>query len=364
VRHFFLVLKLTIAAALLWTNPLSAWQTPAPYRSEPLSVTNGAVTLSGTLTIPNGPGPFPAVVLITGSGGQNRDEEVAGFKVFGVLADHLTRNGIAVYRHDDRGIGQSTGRIATSTTADFADDALAGVARLAAMPEIDPARIGLLGHSEGAAAAAIAAAKSPAVKFIVMLAGSGISGELVTRRQATDAAKAMGATDDAVARIERAYRAVTETLRSGASAEVLAAAVKDLITAQIEAQPAAQRAAIGDVPAFVESRYRQAVATFTSPWMQFFMTFDPAATLRKVTVPVFGAFGTLDTQVLPELNEGPIRQALAGNARATIKVYPEANHLFQRAKTGLVGEYATLEKAFLPGLLDDVTTWIQAATRR
>src|SRR5687767_8194857 len=106
------------------------------------------------------------------------------------------------------------------------------------------------------------------------------------------------------------------------------------------------------------------MTTFTSPWMKFFMTFDPADALRKVTVPVFGAFGTLDTQVLPELNEGPVRQALAANARATIKVYPGANHLFQHAKTGLVGEYATLEKAFLPGLLDDVTAWIQAATGR
>jgi pimeloyl-ACP methyl ester carboxylesterase len=314
--------------------------------------------------MPNGPGPFPAVVLITGSGGQNRDEEIVGFKIFGVLADHLTRNGIAVYRHDDRGIGQSTGRIATSTTADFADDALAGLARLAALPEIDSARIGLLGHSEGAAAAAIAAAKSPAVKFILMLAGPGIPGDLVTRRQATDVAKSMGGTDDAVARIEVAHRAVTEGLRGGAPAEVLTAAVKALITAQIEAQPPAQRALVGDVAAFVEKSYRQAVANLTSPWMKFFMTFDPAEALRKVTVPVFGAFGKLDTQVLPELNEGPVRQALASNSRATIKVYPEANHLFQRARTGLVGEYATLEKAFLPDLLDDVTTWIQAATHR
>jgi uncharacterized protein len=354
---------LTLAAALVWTNRLFGSQTP-PYRTEALSVTNGSVTLSGTLTVPQGPGPFPAVVLITGSGAQNRDEEVAGFKVFAVLADHLTRNGVAVFRHDDRGISQSTGRIPTSTTADFADDALAGIARLAAMPEIDPARIGLLGHSEGAAAAAIAAAKSPNVKFIVMLAGPGIPGHLVTRRQATDAAKAMGAADDAVARIDREYRAVTDTLRGGASEDALATAVKNLITAQLEAQPAAQRAAIGDIPTFVEQRYRQAVRDFTLPWMQFFMTFDPAEALRKVSVPVFGAFGILDTQVLPELNERPVREALAGNSRATIKVYPEANHLFQRAKTGLVSEYGTLDKSFLPGLLDDVTTWILTTRQR
>ncbi|MCR4374320.1 MAG: alpha/beta fold hydrolase, partial [Acidobacteria bacterium] len=249
-----------------------ASQTPVPYRSEPLSVTNGAVTLSGTLTMPPGPGPFPAVVLITGSGGQNRDKDIFGFKVFGVLADHLTRHGIAVYRYDDRGVGESTGRIATSTTADFADDALAGIARLAAMPDIDPARIGLIGHSEGA--------------------------------------RAMGAGDEAVAKIEAAHRAM-----------------------------------VGDIPAWVEKTYRPHLAQIWLPWMKYFVAFDPADALRKVSVPAYAAFGGLDIQVLPELNEGPMR-------------------LFQRAKTGLVTEYATLEKVFVPGLLEDIATWIQTATRR
>lgn len=342
----------------------SAAQTPAPYRSEPLRVTNGAVTLSGTLTMPHGPGPFPAVVLITGSGAQNRDEDTFGFKVFGVLADHLTRNGIAVFRHDDRGVGESTGRIATSTTADFADDALAGLAKLATMPEIDPARVGLIGHSEGAAAAAIAAAKSPAVRFIVMLAGPGIPGHAVTLRQAADGARAMGAGDEAVAKIERAHRAMTEAVRRNAPDDEIAVTLKALMTAQVEGSPPAQRAMLGDIPTWVEKNYRPYLAQIASTWMKFFVAFDPAEALRKVTVPVYGAFGGLDTQVLPELNEGPMRQALAGNARATIKVYPEANHLFQRAKTGLVAEYATLEKAFLPELPGDVATWIQTATRR
>lgn len=353
-----------IVLLLLATGLPSAFQTPAPYRSEPLSVTNGAVTLSGTLTMPHGPGPFPAVVLITGSGAQNRDEDVFGFKVFGVLADHLTRHGIAVYRYDDRGVGESTGRIPTSTTADFADDALAGLARLATMPEVDSARVGLLGHSEGAAAAAIAAAKSPAVKFIVMLAGPGIRGDLVTLRQATDGARAMGAGPEAVAKIEGAHRAMSEAIRRNASVDEIAVTLKALMSAQVEGAPPAQRAMIGDVTAWVEKTYRPHLAQISSPWMKYFVTFDPADALRKVAVPVYAAFGGLDTQVLPELNERPIRQALAGNARATIKVYPEANHLFQRATTGLVTEYATLDKVFLPGLLDDVATWIQTATRR
>jgi pimeloyl-ACP methyl ester carboxylesterase len=341
---------------------LPSAQAPA-YRSLPLSVTNGAVTLAGTLTIPEGPGPFPAVVFVTGSGAQNRNEDIFGFKVFGVLADHLTRNGIAVFRYDDRGVGESTGRIAISTTADFGDDALAGVARLAAMPEIDPKRVGILGHSEGATAAAIAASKSPTVAFIVLLAGPGLPGDVVTRRQATDGARALGAGDAAVAAIEEAHRAATEALRLGAPTEALTKAVKDLIAAQLAGLPAAQRAMIGDSAAYIEKAHRQAVAQLSSPAMRFLMTFDPAEALRKVTVPVYAAFGALDTQVLPSLNEPPLREALSRNAQVTVKVYAEANHLFQRAKTGLVTEYASLDKAFVPAMPEDIAAWVRAIRR-
>ena len=349
----------SILVAFLFTlGSFQAAQSTA-YRTVPLKVTNGNVSLAGTLTMPEGPGPFPAIVLVTGSGAQNRDEDIFGFKVFAVIADHLTRQGWAVYRYDDRGVGESTGRIATSTTADFANDALAAVSQLAAMPEIDAKRIGILGHSEGAVAASIAAAKSSAVGFIVLMAGPSVPGHLVTQRQAVDAARVIGATDSEVARIERAYQAVTDTIRTGASIEVVTTAVKALITAQLEGRPQAQRDAIGDVAAFVEKTYRPAVAQITSPWMRFMMTHDPAEVLRKVTVPVYAVFGGLDTQVLPSQNESRLREALAANRSAVIKVYPEANHLFQRARTGLVTEYAQLDKTFVPGFLDDLVLWLQ-----
>lgn len=353
-----------VIPSLLATGLLFAAQTPTPYRTEELAVNRETVRLAGTLTMPHGPGPFPAVVLITGSGAQNRDEEVFGFKVFGVLADHLSRNGIAVYRHDDRGVGQSTGNIAAATTADFGDDALAAVARLTEVPEIDKARIGLIGHSEGAVAAAIAASKSESVGFIALLAGPSLPGDVVTRRQATDGARALGADAEAVVKIEVAHRAMTEAVRRKASVDELAVVIKALITAQVEGLPPGQRAMVGDIPAYVEKTFRPHVAQIASPWMRFLMTYDPADALRKVSVPVFAAFGGLDTQVLPELNEGPMREALKANTKVQMKVYPEANHLFQRAKTGLVTEYAALDKTFLPGLLDDVTTWIRTTTRR
>lgn len=329
-----------------------------PYRIGAMTVTNGEVSLSGTLTLPEGPGPHPAVVLVTGSGGQTRDEEIAGFKVFAVLADHLTRSGIAVFRYDDRGMGDSTGNIATSTTADFATDALAAVAQLRAMPRIDGRRVGILGHSEGGAVAAIAASRSADVAFMIMLAGPGLPGDVVTRGQAADAARAVGATDAQVAAIVEAHRALSEAAKSGASVDVVGARVKVLMGAQLDAQPPSVLAALGDRTTVIESRYAQAARDLTTPWMRFFLAFDPAEALRQVTVPVYAAFGGLDTQVPPATNEQPVRAALAANPRATVKVYPEANHLFQRAKTGMVTEYLMLEKAFVEPVLDDLSSWI------
>ncbi len=337
---------------------------PVPYRERALTVTNGAVSLGGTLTIPEGQGPFPAMVLVTGSGAQTRDEDIFGFKVFAVLADHLTRQGIAVYRYDDRGVGESTGNMARSTTADFADDALSAVAALTNEPEIDGTRIGILGHSEGAVAAAIAAEKSSDVAFIVLLAGPGLPGDVVMRQQAADAARAMGASDDIVAAIVAAHRALMDAVKAGASTEVLTDAVKALIGAQFDGVPEAQRAQLGDRTEYVEKTYRPHVAQTATPWMKFFATFDPATALREVSVPVLAIFGERDTQVPPSLNAEPVRAALAANSRATVKVYPAANHLFQKATTGSVAEYGVLEKAFIAGLLGDLSSWILAVEPR
>jgi uncharacterized protein len=330
-----------------------------PYRAEAMDVTNGDVTLAGTLTMPAAAaGPVPAVVLITGSGPQNRDEEVFGFKVFGTLADHLTRHGIAVYRHDDRGVGGSSGSLAASTTEDFARDALAAVARLKMVTGIDPKRIGLIGHSEGGIAAAIAAAESPEVAFVVMLAGTGVPGYRVLRQQARDGAAAMGASPAQVERVVAAHRAATQAVIAGEPVEEQTKALRALIEAQLDAAPQDQVALLGDRGAYVEKAVRGAAAQMASPWMKFMLTFDPATALRRVRVPVYAAFGALDTQVPPSEHEAPVREALSGNQRAVVRVYPEANHLFQRARTGQVTEYATLNKAFIPGLLDDLTKWI------
>ncbi len=333
-----------------------------PYRAEDVTFANGAVTLAATLTIPPGDGPFPAVVMLTGSGPQNRDEELFGFKVFGVIADHLTRQGIAVLRYDDRGVGGSSGGNSDPTTDDLAGDALAGLSLVAARPEIDRARVGLFGHSEGAVVAAIAAARSTDVAFIVMMAGTATPGEEVLRRQAADLAHASGATDTQVARILESHRAMLDAVRGGAGAAEIERATRALAAAQIDALPEAQRSRIPDRDAYIDTLMPQQMAGLQSRWMRYFIDFDPATALAKVRCPVLALFGGKDMQVPEDVNRSPLEKALAagGNTKVTVKTYADANHLFITAVTGSPAEYATLEKTFVPGFLDDATAWIKA----
>lgn len=338
-------------------------QPPPPYREEDVTFSSGAVTLAGTLTTPDEGGPFPAVVLLTGSGAQNRDEEIFGFKVFGELADHLTRHGIAVLRYDDRGVGGSTGNLAQSTSEDFAGDALAAMAFLRARADIRGTQVGLLGHSEGAAVAAIAAtAPSGSPAFVVMLAGPGVSGDRVTRQQVTDGARLMGATDEQVAEIVEAHRRMTELTASGATREEMTEAVRALMRAQLEGRPAAQVAAIGDIDAFIEARLDAEVMRVMTPWWRHFVSFDPATALARVTCPVLVVFGGKDVQVPPSQHREPVEAALSKNGRVKVVEYPTANHLFQEAITGQVAEYRVLEKAFVAGLLDELTGWVLEVT--
>ena len=334
-----------------------------PYQETEVTFKNGAITLAGTLSIPEGKGPFPAFVMVTGSGLQNRDEELFGFKPFAVITDYLVRRGIATLRYDDRGAGKSTGSIAMATTADFADDALAGVALLSSRPEIDHAHIGIFGHSEGADVAAIAAAKAPdRVAFIIMMAGISVPGDVALRQQAEDSARALGGTDEEVANVIKAHRQFTEAVRANATGADLSDAVRALMKAQLEARSPAGKAAIGDVDAFIARSLPAAVAQMQAPWLRYFVALDPADFLTKVKCPVFAMFGAKDMQVPPSLNQQPLEAALAKaqNARVTVKVYADANHLFIKANTGQPAEYPTLEKVFVPGMLEDLASWVKS----
>ncbi len=316
---------------------------PYPYRSEDVSYTNAVQhdVLAGTLTLPAGKGPFPAVLLITGSGPQDRDESLMGHKPFLVLSDYLTRRGIAVLRVDDRGIGKSTGDFATATTADFATDVEAGIAFLKTRAEVDPKRIGLIGHSEGAIIAPMVAARNKDVAFLVMLAGSGVPGDQIIAEQTRLLALAAGAPAAAA--------------DQGAEAErkMLALAVKEKHSPTLAAD---LRASLkGQLPA---DQIDAAVRQLTSPWFLYFISYDPAPALRQLRCPVLVLNGSKDLQVPPAQNLPAIRAALADDKQAQIVELPGLNHLFQTAQTGAPAEYAKIEETMAPVALQTIAAWV------
>jgi uncharacterized protein len=331
-------------------------QPPFPYAAEEVAYTNGDVKLAGTLTIPAGPGPFPAVLLVTGSGAQDRDESGFGHKPFLVLADHLSRNGIAVLRVDDRGVGGSSGSVWDSTTSDFAQDALAGMRCLKKHPRIAPDRIGLVGHSEGGVVAPLAASQSPDVAFIVLLAGTGVPGAEVLYRQVELIARASGASEDRIKASLDLVRRETAVLQAQKDPAELAAALREIAQAQIAMLSEPERQAIGGAEG-IERQLKLA----SSPWFRALLGYDPRVALRRVKVPVLALNGELDFQVAADQNLPEIEKALkmAGNQDVTIRKMPGLNHLFQPARTGSPGEYGTIETTMDPAVLDLVTRWIQ-----
>jgi pimeloyl-ACP methyl ester carboxylesterase len=335
---------------------------PFPYRSEDVAYKNGDITLAGTLTLPAGGGPFPAVLLITGSGAENRDEEVFGHKPFLVLADDLTRSDIVVLRVDDRGVGGSTGRDTRPTSADFARDVLAGVRFLKERPEIDPKRIGLVGHSEGGLIAALAASQSEDVAFVVMLAGPGVPGDEILVHQAELIYHRSGIPEELIRPALAAQRAALEAIRAGADSTALRPLAERLVQAQTAMNTTAAPLAASQLQALTD----MAVKQLTDPWTRFFASCDPRPVLGKVRVPVLAVNGSNDLQVDPEQNLPEIEKALraGGNDKVTILRLPGLNHLFQKCSTGLPSEYAGIEETMNPAALDAVRDWVRKETER
>lgn len=333
---------------------------PFPYRSEPFSWNNGDIRLEGTLTLPEGDGPFPAVILISGSGPQNRDEEIFGHKPFLVLADALTRRGIAVLRYDDRGVGGSTGSVSQSTSADFAGDVLAGLAHLAKHDQIDPRRTGLLGHSEGGLVAMLAAARSDKPAFLVLLAAPGVPGSQLLLQQIRDLAQVQHVPDDLIAKRIEDENKLLAILQSGEPLDEMRQAVRANVQAQIDALPEAQRKALGETGKMVQAQVDEA----TSPWFLSFVRSDPASALDEVKVPVLALDGSLDLQVDADQNLPAIEQALrdAGNDQVTTLEMKGLNHLFQPATTGLPQEYGEIETTMDPEVLRKIGDWILQVT--
>jgi hypothetical protein len=318
---------------------------PYPYNEEQVTFENKAqkVTLAATLTVPQGNGPFPAVLLIAGSGPHDRDEKVFGHRPFLVLADYLTRKGIIVLRADKRGMGKSTGDLSTATTADFATDAEAGIAYLKTRPEVNVHEIGLLGHSEGGLVAPMVAARNADVGFVVMMAGSGVAGDKILPEQVRLIEIAYGKPKD---QVEKDY---------ALQQEIVAIVEQEKDDKVFEQKLRAKLS--GSVP---EAQIGASVTTMRSPWMRYFLQYDPATALRKVTCPLLALNGEKDLQVPPHQNLPAIRAALvaAGNKRFEIDELPGLNHLFQTAKTGAPAEYSQIDETIAPIALGKIAGWI------
>ena len=327
---------------------------PFPYVSEEVRFDAGPVRLAGTLTIPEGEPPFPAVLLISGSGLQNRDQELFGHKPFWVLADHLSRAGIAVLRVDDAGAGQSTAHPQPPTTLDFVADAAAAVDFLEADARIGS--VGLIGHSEGGAIAPALASRRKDIAFLVLLAAPGVPGVDLMRRQNERIFAAAGIAgeqrDVLLGLIDRLFDILTV---EDASEEQVREGVEAIVRQQMAANgvPAERQDA---------ALVRQAADQAMTPWMRYFLNLDPRPALEATTVPVLALNGDLDVQVDAEQNLAAIAAALeaGGNEDVAVRRFPRLNHLFQRAETGLVDEYANIEETIAPEVLELVRDWILA----
>lgn len=331
-------------------------QKPYPYDEEEVAYDNpkAGIRLAGTLTTPRGKGPFPAVVLITGSGPQDRNETIFGHKPFMVLADHLTRNGIAVLRVDDRGVGGSTGNTGTATTEDFTEDVLAGVGFLKTRGLIDPKRIGLIGHSEGGIIAPLAATKSTDIAFIVLMAGTGLTGEEILYLQGALILKASGAGDQTIEESRKNQERIFSIIKSEKDPKEAEKRLMELRDEAVAKMTDEQKKAGGEKAAEAQLR------GVNTPWFRYFLTYDPKPALTKVKCPVLAVNGERDLQVPYKENLAAIESALkAGrNKNVTIVMLPELNHLFQKAATGSPSEYARIEETMNPLALKTISDWI------
>ena len=321
--------------ALRPQNPVK----PYPYKEEFVNITNGDVTLAGTLTLPQSNKPVPAVILISGSGAQNRDEELMEHKPFLVIADYLTRHGIAVLRYDDRGFGESTGDFATATTTDFASDATAALNYLKTRQEINPNQLGAIGHSEGGIIAPMVAAADKSVAFIVLLAGTGVPGDSIIIMQADLLSEAMGIPAAQREAARNFNRSIYAMAKNGEDTNAIATHLESYFDK--------------------ESAMTQA-KMLTTPWFKEFLNYDPAPTLEQVSCRVLALNGTKDLQVPYKENLEAIEAALkrGGNSNYQIHAIEGLNHLFQHSTTGHPNEYSLIEETIAPEVLEIITTFI------
>ncbi len=332
---------------------------PYPYYSEEVTFENkkDGITLAGTLTLPSKEGKFPVVVLISGSGGQNRDEEILGHKPFLVISDYLTKNGFAVLRYDDRGIASSKGNYATATTLDFSYDTEAAVTYLLTRKEINKKKIGLIGHSEGGVIAPMVASRNKNINFIVLLAGTGLRGDKLLLLQQELIAKSQGMTDLEIKKNKDLNTKIFNLIIKSSDDEKL----KNDTTTLLKENPQDNLPEGMTKEQYIEFALNQ----YTTIWTKYFIKLDPSVALQKVKCPVLAINGSKDLQVPSRENLEIIKNSLikGKNKQITITEIPNLNHLFQETTTGSVSEYEKNEQTFSPIALKEILTFLKVQVK-
>ncbi len=332
---------------------------PFPYRTEDVKFLNRKENfyLSGTLTTPDSVGKYPAVILISGSGPQNRDEELMGHKPFLVISDFLTRNGFVVLRFDDRGIAKSEGDFSKATSADFANDVESAFNYLCTRQEVDFKHIGLMGHSEGGIIAPMVAAKNKNLAFIVLLAGTGVPGDQIMLEQQKLIGRATGMNEKDIEKTWEINENIFSIIKKYKDQNELYAKLKSYLSQAIKDFPKENNPKSMNDEEIIDKTIEQ----MANPWMLHFIRFDPKTALKKVKCPVLAVNGEKDLQVSPEQNLGTIKQILnrAGNKKVTIREFEGLNHLFQHCTTGSPFEYSNIEETFSEEVLKYIDNWIK-----
>lgn len=336
---------------------------PFPYNVEEVKFRNekDKITLAGTLTYPKENKNYPAIVLITGSGAQNRDEEIFNHKPFFVIADHLTKNGFAVLRFDDRGFGESEGNHSLATTMDFAEDVRAAVNFLKTRNEIDKQKIGLIGHSEGGMIASIIASTSDDIAFIVLMAAPGLPGDSILYLQTELIYQAEGQSKEKIQETLKGLREVYSILKLDEDELSLKEKLKLKFLELFNQLTEEEKKQYGDPVTYMEMEIRMVM----SPWFRYFLKFNPIEYLEKIQCPVLALNGEKDLQVPPKENLFAIENALknGGNKKYLIKELPGLNHLFQTSQYGTIGEYGVIEETISPVALETITDWLREITQ-
>ena len=327
---------------------------PFPYDIEDVSFDGGApdVTLAGTLTLPK-TGDYPVVVLVTGSGAQDRDETIVGHKPFWVLADYLTRHGVGVLRYDDRGFAQSTGNISTATTADFADDALAAITYLRSRPDVIAHRIGVIGHSEGGNVVSILAGREAPFSCGVLMAGPAVSGEQIHQRQVRMIIERQPfpIADDLVKKIAAMNESLYAVSRMNASLEERRVIARDIYQSELAEFDEVERK-------LLNLNDEVQVDAIVTDWFRYFLDYDPRGDLELSKVPLLAVYGTLDLQVPPDQSVPVLEKINANHGKIEVQTFPDLNHLFQHATTGLPSEYGVIDETLAPEVMIVIKEWV------